>query len=78
MTDEQLEKVFAKMRGSLGDAIQDDMMSALEQGRAKMRQDGKDASSMPRAKALDENMRKKYGKSISLYWCRLDSCGVLH
>ncbi len=40
MSDDQLEQVFAKMRKSLGDIQQNDMLSALEEARAKMKAEG--------------------------------------
>ena len=62
MTDEQVEKVFAKMRGALGEAASEEMADALEEARKLTTSKGK--REMPRAKPVDDEVRKKYNREL--------------
>lgn len=63
MTDEQVEKVFAKMRGALGEAASEEMADALEEARKLTTSKGK--REMPRAQPVDDEVRKKYNRELN-------------
>ena len=63
MTDEQVEKVFAKMRGALGEKASAEMADSLEEARKLTTSKGK--REMPRAKPVDDEVRKKYDRELN-------------
>ena len=63
MTDEQVEQVFAKMRGALGEKASAEMSDALKQARKLTTSKGK--REMPRAKPVDNEVRKKYDRELN-------------
>lgn len=64
LTDEQVERVFEKMRQSLGDKMRNELRTAIETKRAEGDTQGK-GSSMPRTKPLDPAVRAKYDAEFS-------------
>ena len=64
MTDEQVEKVFAKMRKALGDRVEEELGSRLAQ---KMKESSRPGGQRRRLGGdVNPEMREKYGKELDL------------
>ncbi len=63
LTDEQLERVFSKMRNALGQKASEDMVDALEEARRQTTAKGK--RNMPRATPVDSDIRSKYDRELN-------------
>lgn len=74
LSDDQIEKVFAKMRGSLGAKMADEIGDAIKTNQNEMddvikkakleMQSKKEKKSLPRNE-IDPELRKKYGKELT-------------
>jgi hypothetical protein len=63
LTDEQVEKVFAKMRAALTSRAKEEVQAAMEERRSE---GGGSKPVLPKAEVSDPEVRKKYNKELSI------------